>query len=88
MDTLYNIISNDEEEEVGKFFLLCFLYIKLTALCQLYRFKVEGFGFLGVFVCLFVFRFWPCCDMWSSQARDQIQAAVAAYATAAATPDP
>lgn len=26
LDTLYNIISNDDEEEVGKFLLLCFLY--------------------------------------------------------------
>ena len=39
MDTLYNIISNDEEEEVGKFvmfffLLLCFSVLKIAyAIC-------------------------------------------------------
>ena len=42
----------------------------------------------NLFFCLFVFLFWPPCDIWSSQARDEIGAAVAIYATMMATPDP
>ena len=33
-------------------------------------------------------HFWPPWGTWSSQARDQIQAAVVTYATLAAVPDP
>ena len=41
-----------------------------------------------VFVFVFFFLFWPPHSTWSSQARDQIQAAVATEASAAATTDP
>ena len=34
------------------------------------------------------FLFWPPQGLWSSQARDQIQAVVKTYATAVATLDP
>ena len=34
------------------------------------------------------FFFWMSCGIWSSQARDQIQATVATYATAVATLGP
>ena len=37
---------------------------------------------------LLVFLSWPPCGVWGSWARDQIQAAGATYAAAAAAPDP
>ena len=40
-----------------------------------------------LFVCFFVFVFWPRHGIWSSQTRDQIQAAVVTHIKAAATLD-
>uniref|UniRef100_A0A8D0MVD7 Uncharacterized protein n=1 Tax=Sus scrofa TaxID=9823 RepID=A0A8D0MVD7_PIG len=43
---------------------------------------------MGFFVCLCFFLFWPPYGIWSSLARDQIQATVVIYATAKAMLDP
>ena len=44
---------------------------------------------LYLFIYLFVyFHFWPPSGIWSSWARDRIQATVATYAAAVAMPDP
>ena len=37
---------------------------------------------------LFYFILWPPCSIWSAQARDQIQGAIATYTAAAVTSDP
>ena len=45
-------------------------------------------SYLRVIFLYFFVLFWPSHNIWSSQARDQIQAALVTYAAAAATPDP
>ena len=44
--------------------------------------------FIYLFIYLFFFLSWPLWGIWGSQARYQIQATVATYATAITTPDP
>lgn len=67
MDTLYNIISNEEEEEVGKFLViftvlpvrninwivLFFLVLKLVLFYFINMLKRFFLSFIYLFICLF-----------------------------------